>query len=154
MPVLALHPEWHRRRQPERWAGFLARCRWACFPELIFRISKFGLTSQTCNHIVTHYAEPFGYIFAGGGIQCFGRSHPPRCTRSVAQRQPACRTDCFGVSCLKAGNFQAFAFAAQGSSGRGTPRRPASRLPVESPTAPRGGYVAGAVSGVLADESG
>ena len=47
--------------------------------------------------MVTHYAEPFGYIFAGSCFPRPGRPHPPRGARPVEERNSAGGADRAGV---------------------------------------------------------
>jgi hypothetical protein len=106
------------------------------------------------NRNVTHYAEPFGYIFAGSHFQRPGRSNPPGRARPVAQGPPARRTNRTGLPGITAGHLQAPPLAAAGSPGRGEQGGPASLLSPESAPAHGGGFLAGAIPSLLEPQSG
>lgn len=79
----------------------------------------FLLTRIICNRIVTHYAKPIGYIFAGAYFPGIGRSHPSRCARLATPGKPACGQNRRVFSRLQACHLQALAAAAESASGRG-----------------------------------
>src|ERR1700757_3428216 len=100
--------------------------------------------------MVTHYAEPIGYIFARDDLQRAGGSDSPGCARPAAAWQAARRTDCAGVSGFAAGHFQAPSAAAPGASGRGAAGGKAPVLPAQSRTIEGSGFLVRAISLILA----
>jgi hypothetical protein len=77
---------------------------------------KKTLTTSSRNCTVTHYAKPFGYIFAGPGcgsrVPGARRSHPARRPRHASARQPARRKHCRSFLRDPSRNLQAPAAAA------------------------------------------
>src|SRR6266704_3498572 len=102
------------------------------------------------NHTVTHYASPFSYTFCGGCFPRSRRSHAPRRTRSPAPRQPSRRPHCPGLSCFTSRRLQASASVAACPPRRRKPPRPQPRLPAQSRTTSRRGYLAGSLPLFLA----
>src|ERR1019366_1371957 len=104
--------------------------------------------------MVTHYAEPFGYIFGGSHVPRAGRPHAPRCSRPAPQGRTARRPHRTGLSRVSSGHCQAPAPVAQGALGG----RTSSRTPPPLSTEPRafegGRFLARTLSALLAAESG
>src|ERR1700679_3284174 len=88
----------------------------------------FLLTSLSRNRKVTHYAEPFGYIFYGSNVSGFSRSDSASGARSSAEGNSAGRRDRAGVSGFTAGHLKTFAIVAPRASGAGKKGRPPSAL--------------------------
>src|SRR5713226_9448625 len=71
------------------------------------RSAKNPLTGSSRNDMVTHYAEPIGYIFGRSHLSSSRRSHTPRGSRLAAEGQPARGTNRRGVSSFPSRNFEA-----------------------------------------------
>ena len=119
-----------------------------------FRHPKKFLTGESCNCMVTHYAEPIGYIFGGSDVSCFGRSHASRRSRSAAAGKPACWQHRGSLPSLSSGNLEAPAIAAPGASGARTSRRSPPRLSAQSRTIASCGFLARALPYFLEREPG
>src|ERR1019366_10333265 len=104
--------------------------------------------------MVTHYAEPFGYIFGGSHLPRAGRPHASRCSRPAPQGRTARRPHRTGLSRVSSGDFQASAPVAEGAPGGRTSSRTPSPLSTESRTFESGRFMARTLSPLLADESG
>src|SRR5215813_753075 len=81
--------------------------------------------------MVTHYAEPIGYIFGRDHLSSARRSHAPGRARSAPARQPVGRVYCPSIPGFPSGHFQAPALAAPSSSGAGAERGKAQVLSVK-----------------------
>ena len=104
--------------------------------------------------MVTHYAEPTGYVFGGSDVSGFGRSHASRGSRSAAAGKPACGPHCRSLPSFASGNLKAPAIAAPGASGARTSRRSPQGLSAQSGTAASCGFLARALSQLLEREPG
>src|ERR1035438_9308983 len=104
--------------------------------------------------MVTHYAEPFGYIFGGSHLPRAGRPHAPRRSRPAPQGRTARRPHCTGLSRVSSGHFQASAPVAEGAPGGRTSSRTPPPLSIEPRAVEGGRFLARTLSALLADESG
>src|SRR5690242_13872192 len=104
--------------------------------------------------MVTHYAEPIGYVFGRNYLSSSGRSDPPGSFGFATARKSASRADCAGLSCLSSGNFQAPALTAPRSLGTGAEGGEAPVLSIESGAFESSGSLVGVISHVLEHEPG
>src|ERR1700733_14938913 len=112
----------------------------------------FLLTSLSRNRKVTHYAEPFGYIFYGSDLSGFSRSDPAGCARSSAEGNSAGGRDRAGVSGFTAGHLETSASAAPRASGAGKKGRPTPALPAQRRTFESRQCLGGTVPRFLANQ--
>src|ERR1700736_3460979 len=104
--------------------------------------------------MVTHYAEPFGYISGWSYFPRSGRSHATGRARPLAAGKSACRTDRSRVSRIPSGHLQAFTSPPPRPSGAGAALGASSLLPAQPRTTEGGGFMVGAIPRLLADQLG
>src|SRR6202522_752809 len=141
------HPEWSKMI---RNADHLAESR--DLLSLSGRIQLFLLTSSSRNCTVTHYAEPFGYIFSRSNFSGSCRPHPSRRPRSAQPGQPARRRNCRSFSRLPPCHLQTPAHASPRPPRPGASRRAPPGLPAQSRAPPRRRFLARPVPQLLETE--